>query len=296
MSQLTVVVTSVNGGWALFPTLQALYEQQVAGALEVLVVDRLGGELASQAQAKFPAATWIEVPRSTTIPQMRHIAFERAASPHVAVIEDHVLVPKDWGTQLLAAVGPNAPVVAGAVENAATEKLVDWAAFLCEYSHCAPPLQGGVVQWLTGNNVVYTKTILDRYSTITAAGVWENQLHDAIKRDGAPLTCVPEIVVNHKMHYTFFEYLSQRFLYARSYAGARVRSSSSGKRLAFGAAAFALPPLLFWRTIKRVMAKKRYNSQLAKSLPLIGVFVVAWGLGEVVGYWFGAGDSLSKVR
>ena len=27
----------------------------------------------------------------------------------------------------------------------------------------------------------------------------------------------------------------------------------------------------------------------------ISVFVLAWGWGEVVGYWMGAGNSLSKV-
>jgi hypothetical protein len=35
--------------------------------------------------------------------------------------------------------------------------------------------------------------------------------------------------------------------------------------------------------------------QLVKSIPLISLFVLSWGAGEVVGYVLGPGDSLSKV-
>jgi len=43
------------------------------------------------------------------------------------------------------------------------------------------------------------------------------------------------------------------------------------------------------------MQKGRHRGLLVKSLPMIAVFVVAWGLGEARGYLTGAGDSLSKV-
>ena len=63
-----------------------------------------------------------------------------------------------------------------------------------------------------------------------------------------------------------------------------------------GAAAFALPPLLFARTVSRILSKRRHTEKLWPSLPLIALFVLAWGFGEVIGYWFGAGDSLAKVK
>ena len=103
-------------------------------------------------------------------------------------------------------------------------------------------------------------------------------------------------MVGHKKHFGFGEYLSQRYLYARSYAGARVRDSGVLRRAGMGAAAFLLPPLLLYRTLQRLMAKKVDRVRILQSLPFIGVFLIAWGLGEVVGYWFGAGQSLSKVR
>ena len=47
-------------------------------------------------------------------------------------------------------------------------------------------------------------------------------MHDAMRADGVKLIMLPDLIVGHKMHYTFNLYMSQRYLYARSYAGARV--------------------------------------------------------------------------
>ena len=41
----------------------------------------------------------------------------------------------------------------------------------------------------------------------------------------------PDIVVGHKMHYSFGLYMSQRFLYSRSYAAARAAGWSRGAKL-----------------------------------------------------------------
>ncbi|GMV10338.1 MAG TPA: glycosyltransferase [Gemmatimonadaceae bacterium] len=293
---LSVVVPSVNGFDDLSATLGALERQRLDVPLEVLVVDRLGPALREQVRSRFPHVRILEVPSDATIPDMRARAFREATAPSVAVIEDHVIVPDGWAKALLAAQTPSTPVVAGAVENAATERLVDWAAYLCEYSHCTPPLPAGPVEWLTGNNVVYPRELLERYRGVAESGGWENRLHDALKGDGIVLTCRPEIVVGHKMHYTVGLYMSQRYLYSRSYAGARMHGAGVAKRLLMGAASLALPPLLFWRTVSRIRAKGRHTSELVRSLPLIALFVVAWAVGEAVGSVAGAGDSLSRVR
>lgn len=293
---LSVVVPSVNGLAELVATLEALERQRTDVKLEILVVDRLGPEVREEVRRRFPQVRVLEVAPDTTIPAMRALAFREATAPSVAVIEDHVIVPVGWAKALLDAQSEGSPVVAGCVENAATQSLVDWAAFLCEYSHCTPPLPAGPAEWLTGNNVVYSRALLERYRAVAESGGWENQLHDAFKRDGVPLTCRPEIVVGHKMHYTFSLYMSQRYLYSRSYAGSRAAGAGSARRVAMGIASLALPPVLFWRTVSRIRAKGRHQGELVKALPLLALFVVAWAAGEAVGYLAGAGNSLSRVR
>ena len=293
---LSVVVPSVNGPSDLDGALEALEAQGAPDALEIVVVDRLGEELREHVRRKFPRVKLLAVAPSATIPEMRAAAFDASTSEAVAVIEDHVIVPKGWANALLQAMNGSRRVVGGSVENAATDRLSDWAAFLCEYSHCINPLPSGPTSWLTGNNVVYPRALLHEFRHVIAEGAWENRLHDAMRDAGVALVCHPEIVVGHKKHFSVGEYLGQRYLYARSYAGARVKGRPLGPRLAYAAAAFALPPLLLWRTVSRVVSKRRHMGHLVLSLPLLALFVCAWAAGEVIGYARGAGDSLSRVR
>jgi hypothetical protein len=293
-AELSVVVPSVNGLGDLIGCLEAL-ETQTDVSLEPIVVDRLGESVRDAVRRRFPSARVIAVPAGTTIPRMREVAFAAATGEAIAVIEDHVVVPSGWARALLEARRETGAVVGGSIDNAARSSLIDWAAFLCEYSHCITPLPSGPSSALPGNNVVYDRELLARYRNVIAEGKWENNLHDAMHRDGVPMVLRPEIGVGHKKHYTVGEYLSQRFLYARSYAGERVRGMPLTRRLAYGAAAFALPPILMYRTVARVLAKRRYRVQLALSIPLLVVFIASWTAGEIAGYWAGPADSLSRV-
>ena len=277
--------------------LRALDAQCGDVSLEMIVVDRLGPSVREAVRREFPTATIVESASDAPIPRMRAQAIERASAELVAVIEDHVIVPAGWARSLVEAQREVQGVVGGSVENGATERVVDWAAFLCEYSQCMAPIPSGDVEWLTGNNVVYPRALLDRYRSILLGGGWEDRVHAAMRRDGVRLSCRPEISVLHKKHYTVREYLSQRFLYARSFSGARFAGTALLRRMALAAAsALALPPLLLARTVTRVLSKRRHRTELVRALPLIAVFVTAWGLGEALGCLAGPGDSLSSVR
>jgi hypothetical protein len=195
---------------------------------------------------------------------------------------------------MLAAHADGAKVVGGSVANAATDRLVDWAAFLCEYSQSlVPPV--GPSDWVTGNNVTYERALLDRHKAEWSAGRWENHLHDAFKREGVVLLSRPDIAVGHKMHYTVGSYLEQRYLYSRSYAGMQSAHAGMGTRLARGLSSFALPPVLFARIVSRVWASGQHRGELLRSLPLQALFTLSWAWGEVVGWWAGPSDALRRV-
>ena len=292
---ISVIIPAVNRIEDLRDCLDALRLQKGI-SLEVIVVDRLGEDVRAILVKEYPEVVIVPMAHDATIPQMRALGYERASADLVGVIEDHVIVRPDWAGKLLKAIVDGADVAGGPIENAATETQVDWAAFLCEYSGCLPPLEGGQSDWLPGNNIVYKKALLEKYKSVIDQGKWENHLHDAMKADGVELIMLPDLIVDHKMHYTFNLYMSQRYLYARSYAGGRVEGKSLPVRMAYGLAGFALPPLMFFRTISRIRSKGRHLDKLTPSLPMLFAFVFSWGAGEIMGYWFGAGNSLSKVR
>jgi len=293
---LSVVVPSVNGWGELRGCLQALEAERAEADLEILVPDRVGKATRSAIASEFPEVRVIAASASTTIPELRAMAFEQASGAAVAVIEDHVIVPRGWARAVLKCLADGEDVIGGAVENAATDRTVDWAAFLCEYHHLLPPIPAGAVDSLTGNNTVYRRSLLARYEEAWRAGQWEDHLHAAMRRSGVTLHQHPEIVVGHRMHYTVGRYFGQRFLYSRAWAGMRSVKAPVPERVARGAGAVLLPPVLFWRVVRTVWRKRSHRHELFRALPLIALFTLAWGAGEMVGYWFGPGDALARVR
>lgn len=295
LPELAVVVPSVNGWSVLEGVLDALENQNGDVELEIIVADRVGDVVRGPLQREFPAVRLIEASSDTSIPRLRALSIASAQADVVAVIEDHVLVPPDWAERMLEAHRAGAVVVGGAIENAATEDWVDWAAFLCEYSHCLEPPPAGPTQWVAGNNVSYRRSLLERYRDVVESDCWENVLHDAMRSDGVTLHSRPDIRVGHKMHHTVGSYMEQRYLYSRSFAAMRMADASRLARALYGTAALALPPVLFGRIVARVWRTRRHRTQLLFSLPLLVPFVLAWAMGETVGAWRGGGDALARV-
>lgn len=294
---LSVVVPSVNGLPIILECLAALRADAVASGLriEVIVIDRCGDVVRRAVHEQFPEARVVPVDRDATIPAMRAAAFRQASAPVVAVIEDHVIVPAGWARGMVTAVAQGAAVVGGGVRNAAEGTLVDRAAFLCEYSHLLPPQPAGPVDAVTGNNVAYRRDLLDRYRTTIDAGCWEDALHAAMRRDGVLFIARPDIVVGHKMHYRIRDYLAQRFWYARAYAGLKRDAMPLPARAVRSIGSLALPPVLLARIIRRARRSDRADQTWIAALPLLGLFVCAWAVGEAVGYAVGGGDALSRV-
>ncbi len=296
LPEVTFVVPAVNLYSDLQKTVRALLSEGQAHRLEICVVSRLGAAFAARAQAEFPSIRLLEVSADTPIPQMRARAFEAARAPVIAVIEDHVQVPPGWVSRVLQSVVVDGDVVAGPVRNVATSTLVDRAAFLCEYSHCLPPVPSGQSDWLPGNSVAYRADVLREHAHTVAAGGWENELHAAIAAAGRKLWFVSELEVGHDKHYSVGEYFSQRYLYARSYAGNRVRARGVLHKLVYASASALLPAMLLARISSRVWRRPEHRSTLVASLPLLVLFVLAWGAGECVGYLLGPGNALARVR
>jgi len=292
---LSVVVPSVNGWPDLRDCMIALRENARDVQIEILVVDRVGDPVRVPLRAEFPEAVLLEAAPGTTIPDMRAAAIRRAASPLVAILEDHVLVPEGWARSMIGAQMRHGGVVGGSVTNVATERLVDRAAFLSEYGQVMPPLAAGPTERLAGNNIVYPRALLEAHRGIVESGRWEDWWHREFRRTGTALTCCPEITVFHRERRPAREYLSQKFYYARSFAGGRVAGRAAAVRLAYGLGAFLLPPALLGRIVGRVWTKRLHRRDVLRSLPFIGLLVSAWGAGEVVGYWFGPGNALSRV-
>ena len=101
--------------------------------------------------------------------------------------------------------------------------------------------------------------------------------------------------MEHDKGFELGEFLSQRYHYSRSYAG--MRNPELGRRRPLYALGTPLLiPLLYVRMARNVFSRRRARKEFVLATPLVLAYVAVWAFGEAVGYAFGGGRSLLKVR
>jgi hypothetical protein len=289
-----VVIASVNGRSMLEPTLDALDRQPERGRMEILVVDKVGGATREWLKTRQPAIRLIEVDHGT-IPELRYQGVIASTGELVAIVEDHGEVEPGWASALIAAHQGPWGAVGGAVENG-RDGLVNWAAFLCEYTPYMGPVVEGEWHDLPGNNIAYKRDALLRHAHELKAGRWESWINARLHEEGIKTAATNGAVVRHIKPFHLGEFLVQRFHFARSYAGMRRVDQGLVKRLVYGFGSAALPVLLSLRVARQASSKRVEPGRLLAAAPLIGLFFTVGAFGEMLGYLFGPGTSLSRVE
>jgi hypothetical protein len=293
---ISVVVASVNGLPYPIACLEALEAQQGSVSSEVIIADCTGSSTAAAIRERFPNVRILEFDEPKSVPWLRAVGIKAASGRLVAVTEDHCVPRPDWYERIVEVHGRTGwAAVGGGVEND-QDRLVDWAVFFCEYHQHMSPVPFGPNDFIPGMNVAYDMDALEPLKDLFAEGLWENFLHDKMRAAGHVLGMDPSIVVGHRKHFTIPMFLAERFHYSRSFAGMRVADAPISRRLAWAAASFALPPLLIARLTRNVVRRRQFMKEYAMAFPLVVLFSVMWAIGEFVGYLFGPGDSLLKVR
>ncbi|MCI0398180.1 MAG: glycosyltransferase [Chloroflexi bacterium] len=293
---LSIVIASLNGRPYIDACLAALARQQGDMAAEVIVAECVGTTVTDFVRAEYPAVRLIAFDERKSVPELRAAGILAARGEIIAITEDHCIPAGDWYLSLVAAHRQYpGPAIGGAVDNAATDRLIDWAVFFCEYSNFISPVPAGAVHDLPGPNVSYKRAALDTMRDMIAKGYWENFLHQRLESAGHQLWSDPTVKVWHKKHFRFGDFFAERFHYGRWYAGTRNEFTSLPKRLFYLAFSPLLPPLIMTRIARRVWSRGRHYRDFLKALPLILVFMAAWAAGEFTGYATGPGSSVLEL-
>lgn len=293
---VSVVIPSVSGADSLLECLAALDRQDAAVEKELIVVDRLGEGTRQAVRQRHAAVRVLEAEPRTSIPRLRAMGVAAARAPLIAFLEDHCIVDTAWIRVIERAHGEGHRVFGGVVENGAVERVVDWAAFFCEYARFLPPLDRGETEEITGNNSVYDRALLQQALAEGGGELWESFLHGRLRALGVALHCEPDLRVAHTKRFGFGYFVAQRYHYSRSFSGMRVRGWPLWKRLGYACATPLLPALLLARTGGAVLRKRRHLREFAMSLPPLSAFLVVWAWGEAVGALAGPGNSLELVE
>ena len=295
--ELSVVIASVNGYPVVGECLRSLEQQTARARVEIILVDRMGDGTADRIEAEFPDVVVLRASADRTIPQLRSQGVRVARGAIIAITEDHIYAPPTWIEAMLDAHArfPTVGGIGGPVSNRCTKKAVDWASFLCEYNEFLPPMVAAGNAPIPGMNSSYKRRAIEACGDLFYLGLWETFLHPGLVKAGQELRLEPAVALEHNKSFGWVEFLSQRYYLARSYAGMRVANGRWWRRLAYTVASPALYPLLLVRIARRSV-RKGYTRQLLRAAPGLLVFLLAWTIGEGVGYALGEGDASIRVE
>jgi hypothetical protein len=270
-----------------------------------VATETVGGELivADGSGKRAPApdeigahSTWFSEP-GTSVFQLRRLAYQRARGAIVAITEDHCFVADDWGQRILQAHAerPEASVIGGAVENAATGSRIDWASFFVVQAAFMPPIGSGPTRRLAGAvNVSYKRRALEALADYEGMGAMD-VLHQAMLRErGEALWAEDGIRVSHDQSLGVRGTTVIHFHAGRTMSGVRRQHMTPYQWLRAGGA-FVVPIARLAR-ILAIGARKGHIGQLVPSLPWVAWLLYSQACGQFIGYALGPGDSARKVQ
>ena len=297
---IIIGLVSTQDRGRIFETLESLRNQQGSYHYEVIIADRRLDDVSSQIDARYPEVQRITCPPEMSLPALRTIALEQASGTYIVVTEDHCVPANDWLNSFAEAF-KNAPAgtvaAGGCVENGVTDTALDWATFLCEYSFFIEPVSEGNTTVLPGMNIAYRQSVFEGVDAdLLNRGFWETTLHPTLIEKGFKLYSSNKIRVYHCKKIGFGQFVRQRYVYSRYYAGLRFSRRQRMKRLLACITTILLPPVLVFRSLKQLKSKNRLRNEFRSSLPILIVFYLVWAYGEMVGYMLGSGNALARIE
>lgn len=290
---LSVVVASVNGFPYLGRCLDAL--RRTAPWAEVVVADWTDEATRTRIRDGWPDVRLLSFDEPTSVPELRAAGIGAATGRHVALIEDHCIVREGWADGIVRWHDDGQQVVGGPITNVVWRRIRDRAAFYCEYNGFLLPVETGPSEDLPGMNVSYDRKAIAAMQDLLDEGRWETMLHPRLRERGFVFWIDPALVIEHAKDFGFLEFASQRYHYARSYAGER-NATLGPRRFAFAAGTPLLVPLLLRRILGNVSRSDEDRRGVRTAIPLMVVYLLVWAIGEAVGYLRGGGRSLLRIR
>ena len=292
---MSVVVASMTGGQALLDCVDSFKRQGSPSRLDIVVA--AGGAAASCDLASIddPHVRVLRVAGRRSIPELRAEGLRAARGQIVAMTADYCLAGEGWLAAVIQAHRTPDAAIGGAVENLATERAIDWAAYFCEYGRYMLPFAHEPSDDLPGLNVTYKRETLTEFEDLLRAGTWEPLWHWRLKARGRSMRRDPRLVVYQRKHVTLGGFIRRRYHYARSFAGQRFPTAERLRRWMFAAGTPLLPALVLCRMARQILPKRRHRRELLRALPSLVLFLAAWAVGEGVGYVCGAGQSARRI-
>jgi hypothetical protein len=268
-------------------------------------VRRAGGELIVTDGSGLPApgpdelgegVRWLSFAGQSVF-QLRERGYEAATGSVVAVTEDHVHVPEEWAALMVAAHAqhPEATAIGGSVVNAATGGLMDWGSFLIVQAPVAAPIRSGPARRLSGAvNVAYKRAAIEHIDDFGGLGAMDGLHQRNLMKSGAVLINDDSIRVRHDQSLGFRGTTAIHYNAGRTISGFKRAHLGLVDVIRIAGAPF-VPLARYVRTVL-LLAPRGYGPLLIRTTPAILWLLYSQGVGQLLGYLLGPGDSPGKVQ
>lgn len=275
---VSVVIGASAPDDSLEACLEALDPQRVG--VEVLVYE--GRPSAPRLRQRFAWARFVARP-DALVPELWRDGIDASRGDIVALTIAQMIPAADWIENIRAQHG-RFDAIGGAIDPGPGLRLVDWAEYFCRYARDMPPFPARETVDLAGDNAAYKRLVLERNRDLYRDGFWEPVVHHKLTRDGVVCWHTPDVVVRQGRSAGWRAFVHQRLAHGRKYGHQRGATFTPLRNLAGVLGSPLVPPLMTWRVLRRVTAKRRHRMRAVAALPAIFFFNLVWAIAEARGH------------
>jgi hypothetical protein len=279
-------------------TMKYLQAQTAAKRVEIVIVKLANQQIRLDESDLKPFHSWqiVEVDKISSIAQGFTAGIRKARAPIVALTEDHSYPDERWAELFINAHKQPYAVVGPSMCNGNPDSMLSWADFYQAYGEWTPPVSSGPIRHLPGHNSSYKRDILLEFGgdleTLMEA---ESVLHRHLQAKGYELYLESGTRTSHLNFDTWSAWIPARYYTGRQFASTWAHSWSWPRRLLFIAASPLIPWVRLWRVQSRVRSRQTFGFYV-RLLPVMFSGLLVEGVGHMLGYAAGAGDSAEKVN
>lgn len=285
--RLSVIIASYNSGSLIEDCIESLENQRTDKVYEIIVIDSSSNGVVSLAKKRFPDVRLYQFPERKFCGDARNFGLSVAKGEIIAFIDADCRAEPNWIDKIFEAHRSIHLAIGGAIANGNPNSFISWAAYFCEFSQWMPGFPYRNIADIACANMSYKRKVFEEYGLfIEGTYSSDTEFHWRLGRKGHFLKFVPSILVFHHNIDQFGRFLRHEFEHGRSFARVRMNSQDFSKwwRWFYGTFFFLIPGWLFLKIGLRNFKNRIYLFHFLKALPPLILGLMAWSLGEWVGY------------
>lgn len=296
--EMSVIILAPDCYETIRKTMRCLRAQSALDRLEIIIVASSAGGLidGERELAEFNDVRVVEIGPMNSTPGARAVGVRHAAASVVVFAEDHSYPDPHWAEALIAAHRGPWAAVGPAMGNANPYSTLSWTNLAIEYGPWLHPTPAGPVDHLPGHNSSYKRDLLLTYgSELQAMLEAESVLHWDLRAKGYRLYLESTAKTFHLNYSRLSATLFLRFLGGRLFASARARPWKPLRRILYGAASPLIPLVRLRRVLRDLHRAGQLWRLLPSVLPVLAFTLASDAVGEMVGYFFGSGQTMRTL-